>query len=107
MGAKTLDSVLRSLISQNVKEEEIGKIYGIVAVGGDSALILGALIFNSLFTPLLSITGFPGMTYVVGSIILLLPLLMLTSLAICKKCYDPISDNDKSKHVYSNDGYQN
>jgi len=107
MGAKTLDSVLRSLISQNVKEEEIGKIYGIVAVGGDSALILGALIFNSLFTPLLSITGFPGMTYVVGSIILLLPLLMLTSLAICKKCYNPISDNDKSKHVYSNDGYQN
>ena len=41
MGAKIVDSVLRSLVSQNVNEEEIGKLYGFVAVMGDTSLILG------------------------------------------------------------------
>ena len=41
MGAKIVDSVLRSLVSQNIKEEEIGKVYGFVAVMGDASLILG------------------------------------------------------------------
>ena len=41
MGTKIVDSVLRSLVSQNIKEEEIGKVYGLVAVMGDTSLILG------------------------------------------------------------------
>ena len=40
-GTRLADSLLRSLISQNVGQDEIGKVFGVVAVMGDIALIVG------------------------------------------------------------------
>ena len=46
-GTRLADSLLRSLISQSVDHDEIGKVFGIVAVLGDIALIIGNL-FDSV-----------------------------------------------------------
>ena len=40
-GTRMSDSILRSLVSQKVEEDEIGKVFGVVAVQGDLSLILG------------------------------------------------------------------
>ena len=40
-GTRMADSILRSLVSQKVDEDEIGKLFGVVAVQGDLSLILG------------------------------------------------------------------
>ena len=51
---------------RNHKCDHCGKIFGFVAVLGDISLLLGAVIFNSMFTPLLNQTGIPGMAYITG-----------------------------------------
>jgi len=107
MGAKIVDSVLRSLVSQNVNEEEIGKLYGFVAVMGDTSLILGALMFNSMFTPLSLLSGFPGMAYVVGSIILVIPTVILISILILRRVESNTTSNIVNpKNVYNNESFQ-
>ena len=40
-GTRLADSLLRSLISLNVDQDEVGKVFGVVAVLGDLALIIG------------------------------------------------------------------
>ena len=90
---------------QNVEEDEIGKIFGFVAVMGDVSLIVGALVFNSIFTPLMNLTGIAGMAYIVGSMILLVPFVLLVTTDIVKKiCWKTPSPRE-GKHVYSNEGY--
>ena len=42
-GTRLADSLLRSLISQNVGLDELGKVFGVVAVQSDIALIIGNL----------------------------------------------------------------
>jgi len=42
-GARMADSLLRSLVSQKVNDDEIGKVFGVVAVEGDLSLIIGQL----------------------------------------------------------------
>ena len=51
-GTRLADSLLRSLISQNVHQGEIGKVFGVVAVQGDLALIIGKdFVFSVLVPP--------------------------------------------------------
>ena len=89
-----------------MEEEEIGKIFGFVAVMGDTSLIIGAVVFNSMFTPLMKLTGMPGIAYIVGGMILLLPLVILVTLTFVKKlCWKETSPVIEGKHVYSNKGY--
>ena len=89
-----------------MEKDEIGKIFGFVAVMGDTSLIIGALVFNSMFTPLMNLSGIPGMAYIVGSMILLVPLIILFTLDITKRvCWKETSPVSEGKHVYSNKGY--
>ena len=89
-----------------MEEDEIGKIFGFVAVMGDTSLIIGALVFNSMFTPLMNLSGIPGMAYIVGSMILLVPLIILLTVDIVKRvCWKETSPVSEGKHVYSNKGY--
>ena len=102
-----------------MNDDEIGKVFGVVAVQGDISLIIGQInfvfigsflspfigsaIFNSMFTPLQRMTGLPGAAYLVGSCFLLLPLLGVISVFLMKKQKkrtqeDPIN--------YDNDGFQ-
>ena len=50
-GTRLADSLLRSLISQNVNQDEIGKVFGVVAVQGDLALIIGKDFMFSVLLP--------------------------------------------------------
>ena len=50
-GTRLADSLLRSLISQNVNQDEIGKVFGVVAVQGDLALIIGKYFMFSVLVP--------------------------------------------------------
>jgi len=84
-GSRMADSLLRSLVSHQVNDDEIGKVFGVVAVQGDLSLIIGSLIFNSIFTPLQRTTGQPGAAYLVGGCILLLPLLLTLSLLLVRR----------------------
>jgi len=106
MGARLADSILRSLVSQNVDEGEIGKIFGFVAVMGDTALIIGALVFNNMFTPLMNLTGMAGMAYIIASLALLVPLVILVTTDVVKRVWgrttSPVSEG---KHIYSNEGF--
>ena len=89
-----------------MEEDEIGKIFGFVAVMGDTSLIIGALVFNSMFTPLMNLSGIPGMAYIVGSMILLVPLIILLTVDIVKRvCWKETSPVSEGKHVYNNKGY--
>jgi len=85
MGARIADATLRSLVSQNVEQHEIGKIFGFVAVVGDLSLITGSQIFNGMYTPLYNQTGLPGMAFFIGALLLLLPLLLTFTVLIIKK----------------------
>ena len=89
-----------------MEEDEIGKIFGFVALMGDASLIIGALVFNSMFTPLMKLTGMPGIAYIFGGMILLVPLVILVTMVIVKKvCWKETSPVTEGKHVYSNKGY--
>ena len=89
-----------------MEEDEIGKIFGFVALMGDTSLIIGALVFNSMFTPLMKLTGMPGIAYIFGGMILLVPLVILVTMVIVKKvCWKETSPVTEGKHVYSNKGY--
>jgi len=110
LGSKLVDSVLRALISQAVRSEEVGKVFGIVAVLGDLAIILGALLFNSLYTPLSYYMA--GATYFVGSAMLIIPLAMvclswLLSHRNEKRATQLSEGKDKEDQVHFNKGYQN
>ena len=87
-------------------EDEIGKIFGFVAVMGDTSLIIGALVFNNMFTPLMNLTGLPGMAYIIASLVLLVPLIILVTTEVVKRVWvrttSPVSEG---KHIYSNEGY--
>ena len=87
-------------------EGEIGKIFGFVAVMGDTALIIGALVFNNMFTPLMNLTGMAGMAYIIASLALLVPLVILVTTDVVKRVWgrttSPVSEG---KHIYSNEGF--
>ena len=42
--AKLADTVLRSLVSQAVQDNEIGKVFGVVAVQGGKLLLLSVIV---------------------------------------------------------------
>ena len=44
-GSRMADSLLRSLVSHQVNDDEIGKVFGVVAVQGDLSLIIGLFAF--------------------------------------------------------------
>ena len=108
-----------------MEEDEIGKIFGFVAVMGDISLIIGisrlpilwplaelissptgSLVFNSMFTPLEQLTGVAGMAYIVGALLLLLPITILVTGEIVRRIGGDTSSPD-GKHVYTNEGYTN
>jgi len=78
-------STCRSMLSQVVEEEEIGKLFGVVAVLGDLASIAGTLLFNSIY-PILRLL-LPGAMFIAGGVSLLIPtvLISLTYIIKCKK----------------------
>ena len=102
-GTRMSDSILRSLVSQKVEEDEIGKVFGVVAVAGDLSLILGSAIFNSMFTPLMKATGEPGAAYLVGSSFLLLPFLLTLSGFLTRRCRQ---SPERKEPSHDNEGYQ-
>jgi len=59
------DVLLRSLVSQLVPDNELGKVFGAVAVCGDLANVAGTLLANSLYSPLRAIQ--PGCASSQGS----------------------------------------
>merc|ERR1719228_2127999 len=63
--SKFSDTLLRSLISQLVPADELGKVFGAVAVCGDLANMAGTLLANSLYSPLRAIQ--PGCASTQGS----------------------------------------
>jgi len=105
VGSKLVDSILRALISQVVSIEEVGKIFGVVAVIGDLAIILGALLFNSLYTPLSYYL--PGATYFMGSSMLLAPLTLLClAMYLSKHMPTPDAGGVEGDQAHHNRGYQ-
>ena len=102
-----------------MNDDEIGKVFGVVAVQGDISLIIGQIrslclhrntlisaivgsaIFNSMFTPLQRLTGLPGAAYLVGSSFLLLPLIGVTSVFLMKQ-----SRQEHRTHYHDNDAFQ-
>ena len=102
-----------------MNDDEIGKVFGVVAVQGDISLIIGQIrslclhrniwisaivgsaIFNSMFTPLQRLTGLPGAAYLVGSSFLLLPLIGVISVFLMKK-----SRQEHHTHYHDNDAFQ-
>jgi len=101
-GSKLADAVLRALISQVVTSEELGKVFGIIAVSGDLATITGALLFNSLH-PVLS-PYHSGAPYFLGSTLFLAPL-ALTSVSYYLTRSQKMSDSLEDQ-VHNNKGYQ-
>jgi len=103
--SKMVDSILRALISQAVNPDEVGKIFGIVAVLGDLAIIIGALLFNSLYTPLSHYHH--GAMYFIGSSLLVPPLALVCSvLIISNKDQVKPTEEDQGGQVHCNRGYQ-
>ena len=104
-----------------MNDDEIGKVFGVVAVQGDISLIIGQIrslclhrnsltsvivgsaIFNSMFTPLQRLTGLPGAAYLVGSSFLLLPLIGVISVFLMKQ-HRPRQENHRNYE--DNDGFQ-
>ena len=72
-GTRLADSLLRSLISQNVDQDEIGKVFGVVAVLGDLALIIGKDFMFSLLGPLCHPVSHPSLLFNFMQILNLLP----------------------------------
>ena len=63
--------------------------------------------FNSMFTPLSLLSGFPGMAYVVGSIILVIPTVILISILILRRVESNTTSNIVNpKNVYNNESFQ-
>ena len=99
-------------------DDEIGKVFGVVAVEGDLSLIigqlnyvygvtfssrvLGSVIFNSMFTPLQRMTDLPGAAYLVGASFLLLPLLGVISVFLMKQ-----TRQEHRINYQDNAGFQN
>jgi len=105
IGSKLVDSVLRALVSQVVDSEEVGKVFGIVAVNGDLAIIFGALLFNSVYTPLSHYMQ--GATYFMGSAILLIPLiLVLIANYLTRNITRGKEGAESANQVHYNQGYQ-
>jgi len=105
IGSKLVDSVLRALVSQVVDSEEVGKVFGIVAVNGDLAIIFGALLFNSVYTPLSHFM--PGATYFMGSALLLIPLvLVIIAYYLTRNITSGKQGAESANQVHYNQGYQ-
>jgi len=105
IGSKLVDSVLRALVSQVVDSEEVGKVFGIVAVNGDLAIIFGALLFNSVYTPLSHYM--PGATYFMGSALLLIPLvLVIIANYLARNLTSGKESAESTNQVHYNHGYQ-
>ena len=100
-----------------MNDDEIGKVFGVVAVEGDLSLIigqlnvfvvtfssriLGSVIFNSMFTPLQRMTDLPGAAYLVGASFLLLPLLGVISVFLMKQ-----TRQEHRINYQDNAGFQN
>jgi len=104
MGSRMTDAILRSLASQNVEDDEIGKIFGFIALMGDISLITGSQMYNSMFTPLLNSTGIAGMTFLVGAAALVIPFILILATLVIKKYF---TNNDISgQHIYSNNAFE-
>jgi len=75
-------SSCRSLLSQEVEEEEVGKLFGVVAVLGDLASIAGTLLFNGIY-PVLRLL-LPGAMFIAGGASLLIPIVLVSVTHIIK-----------------------
>ena len=75
----------------------------------DLSLILGALVFNSLYSPLATATDLTGSAYLVAAACLVLPLLLLAAARAVQHIehkQQPAPALDAVPAQYSNHGYQ-
>lgn len=96
------DTALRALLSQLVPAAEVGKVFGVVAVLGDLSLIVGAILFNSIYTPLSG--THPGLAFLVGACLLLVPLvLVMVSWALSRLYRGKQEDQAEDNQGYQKD----
>ncbi|XP_067649602.1 lysosomal proton-coupled steroid conjugate and bile acid symporter SLC46A3-like [Haliotis asinina] len=68
-------SALRSLMSKHVGEDELGKMFSLVASGETVSKLIGTILFNNIYAA--SVFFFPGFAYLVQALIYFVLFLML------------------------------
>ena len=81
-----IPTVMRSLISKHVREDETGKTFSLLSSTETASKLLGSVFFTSIYSA--SVYFFPGLAYLIESVLVLVILVLTASLYRLKKLSD-------------------